>query len=112
MDKWVGETPFIPISDADIFALLDYYCNPELPILSEPTCQAAVGLKTPANLHHRGIDHPPWMARSLFKHRPRPLFNLRTFAKSKEREHDSHYRYIQKRSDLMGSRRDCYTSSS
>lgn len=59
---------FIPISQAKLFALLDYYCDPALPVLSPRYCQPVVGIEIPAVLSSRGVDHPYWMRRPLFRH--------------------------------------------
>ena len=59
---------YIPLKNAELFALLDYYCNPALDILTTHTCQTVVGIETPANLHAKGIDEAPWMRKPLFRH--------------------------------------------
>ena len=59
---------FIPISQAKLFALLDYYCDPALPVLLPQDCQPVIGIEIPAILSSRGIDHPYWMRRPLFRH--------------------------------------------
>ena len=59
---------FIPISQATLFALLDYYCDPTLPVLPPLHCQLVVGIEIPAVLSSRGIDHPYWMRRPFFRH--------------------------------------------
>lgn len=41
---------FNPISQANLLALLDYYCDPTYPVLSLMLCQFIVGIEIPAVL--------------------------------------------------------------
>ncbi|MCJ1461260.1 hypothetical protein MMC28_011642 [Mycoblastus sanguinarius] len=59
---------FMEISQAELFALLDHYCNPALDILTPLQCQVIVGIERPAVLHSLGMDAPDWMRRPLFRH--------------------------------------------
>lgn len=59
---------FMEIHQAELFALLDYYCNPALEIQTQMRCQAVVGIETPAVLRSLGVDEPSWMGRPLFRH--------------------------------------------
>ena len=59
---------YIPLQQADLFALLDYYCDPALDLLTPQTCQIIVGIKTPASLRAQGIEEAPWMRKPLFGH--------------------------------------------
>ena len=59
---------FMEILQPELFALLDHYCDPALPILAPHECQAIVGIETPAVLDSRGIDQPDWMRRPMFRH--------------------------------------------
>ena len=56
------------VSQADFYALLDYYCDPALPILSPDESQIVVGIEHPAAIEAKGIDVPEWMHRPLFRH--------------------------------------------
>ena len=57
---------YIPLQQNDLFALLDYYCDPALDILTLRTCQTIVGIETPASLRAKGVEEPPWMRKPLF----------------------------------------------
>ena len=59
---------FMEITQPELFALLDHYCNPELPLQSPTQCQAIVGIEVPAVLDSLGKDIPSWMRRPLFRH--------------------------------------------
>lgn len=59
---------YFPLRHTELFALLDYYCDPALDILTTQTCQTVVGIETPASLHPKGIDEAPWMRKPLFGH--------------------------------------------
>ena len=59
---------FMEISQAELFALLDHFCNPNL-VLQNPTqCQAIVGIEIPSVLQSLGKDIPLFMHRPLFRH--------------------------------------------
>ncbi|KAL8650013.1 MAG: hypothetical protein Q9210_004076, partial [Variospora velana] len=61
---------FMPITQPELFALLDHYCNPDLPLVHQPAqyCQPIVGIELPAVLEQQGRDIPAWMHRPLFRH--------------------------------------------
>lgn len=54
---------FMPISQAEFFALLDHYCNPSLDTVSALAKQRVIGLEIPATLQVRGLKEPHWMQR-------------------------------------------------
>lgn len=59
---------YVPLKYTELFALLDYYCDPALDILTTQTCQTVVGIETPASLHAKGVEEAPWMRKPLFRH--------------------------------------------
>ncbi|KAL8735004.1 MAG: hypothetical protein Q9166_001129 [cf. Caloplaca sp. 2 TL-2023] len=59
---------FMDISQPELFALLDYYCDPSLPNLSAQECQVIVGIEVPTVLDAKGVDQPYWMRRPMFRH--------------------------------------------
>lgn len=59
---------FMPISQAEFFALLDHYCNPALDTTSASATQAVIGLEIPAKLQAKGLKEPHWMQRRTFRH--------------------------------------------
>lgn len=59
---------FMEISQEELTALLDYYCDPSLDILTPLTCQVIVGIESSAVMSEKNIDIPQWMCRPLFRH--------------------------------------------
>jgi hypothetical protein len=59
---------FMEIKMDDFLALLDYYCNPDLPLLRPDEAQIIVGIETPKGMEEKGIEPPEWVMRPLFKH--------------------------------------------
>ena len=58
----------LPFSDTELLALLDYYCDPNLGVLSPSTCQVITGLDIPASMAARGQEPAYWMRKSQFTH--------------------------------------------
>ncbi|KAL9618384.1 MAG: hypothetical protein Q9160_006892 [Pyrenula sp. 1 TL-2023] len=56
------------ITSKELNALLDYHCDPALPVTSPMETQVVVGLETPANLRAQGTDSGFWMSRPTFRH--------------------------------------------
>ena len=56
------------IEERVLHAILDYYCDPALPILSPSRSQILVGLETPTALASRGIDEPHWLRHPIYNH--------------------------------------------
>ncbi|MCJ1398963.1 hypothetical protein MMC11_002164 [Xylographa trunciseda] len=59
---------FMPISQAEFFALLDHYCNPDSDTTSASATQATIGLEIPATMHAKNLKEPHWMQRRTFRH--------------------------------------------
>lgn len=59
---------FMGITEAELHAVLDRYCDPALELLSPQTCQVVMGLETPASLKARNIEEAYWMTKPLFRH--------------------------------------------
>ena len=59
---------YMGVREDDYLALLDYYCDPRLPVLSPLECQIVTGLQTPAELHAKGIPEAFYMQTPLFRH--------------------------------------------
>ncbi|KAJ8061397.1 hypothetical protein OCU04_010453 [Sclerotinia nivalis] len=68
MNRAKSSGALIPIYTAQLHALLDYYCNPTLPMLDCRSCQPLIGLEVPANLFAKNIDLPPFLYLPTFKH--------------------------------------------
>ncbi|KAL8949407.1 MAG: hypothetical protein Q9222_004476 [Ikaeria aurantiellina] len=57
---------FIPVSEAEILAIFDHYCNPNLGVLSPEDAQPVVGIQSPAALRAKGIELPTAMQYPLW----------------------------------------------
>ena len=59
------------VEEAELQAILEYYCDPTLPVLSPMKSQVIVGIETPAALKMKELDEPYWlrqpMCRTLFQ---------------------------------------------
>ena len=60
------------VHEADIFAVLEYFCNPALIVPSPLEAQVLIGLGDPASLRAQGIEELDWMQLPLF----RPLHQI------------------------------------
>ena len=58
---------YIGIQESEFHAILDYYCDPALPLLSPEHSQLVLGLELPAILQAKGVEEPSWMSRPIFK---------------------------------------------
>lgn len=58
---------FSAIREEEYLAMLDYFCNPALPLQSALKSQVATGMETPAALKNKGIEEPFWMRDPLFR---------------------------------------------
>ena len=59
---------YMPIRETEFLAMLEYHCNPALPVPSSLHAQVATGIETPASLRTKGIEDPFWMPKPLFRH--------------------------------------------
>jgi KR domain/Phosphopantetheine attachment site len=55
------------IQESEFHSILDYYCDPNLPLLSPLHSQVMIGLDNPAQLREKGVEEPLWMSRPMFK---------------------------------------------
>ena len=55
------------ITEAELHAMLDYYCDPNLPLQSPMDSQLVVGLKTSSVTRARGSEDYYWIDRPLFR---------------------------------------------
>ena len=53
------------ISEPSFHALLEHYCNPGLPILSQQDCQVLIGITPAETIRNRSGEDPHWMSRSI-----------------------------------------------
>ena len=75
----------IDIKQEELIALLDFYCNPELPLLTDGQHQVVVGLEMPSAITAKGIDVHHILHRPMFSH----LFRMGVDTTSKK-SMDSH----------------------
>lgn len=66
------------LSQADLLALLDYYCDPALPLLPHDQAQVLVGLETTTSVRAKNIDLHHAIYRPMF----RQLFRMDTSSSS------------------------------
>ena len=64
----VSAACLMPISEKDLLALLDYYCDPTLPFPTTPliNCQTIIGLATPGAIRAQGADIPSFFQRQTY----------------------------------------------
>lgn len=62
-----------------LLALMEHYCDPDLPLLSHGEAQVIVGVETPSAVLAKGIDLQPSIRRPIFNH----LFAIDRNAESK-----------------------------
>ncbi|KAE8364748.1 hypothetical protein BDV27DRAFT_157511 [Aspergillus caelatus] len=67
------------IAQDELIALLDYYCNPDLPLLSQDAGQVIVGIEMPSKVIAKGVDLHHSIRRPIFSH----LFRMDTQEASK-----------------------------
>ncbi|MCJ1249687.1 hypothetical protein MMC30_006913 [Trapelia coarctata] len=66
--RFTAPGPLIPIAQPELLAILDYYCDPSLGVLSSLEAQPINGIELPSNLRARGIDEPYWLRRPMFRY--------------------------------------------
>ncbi|KAF7931189.1 uncharacterized protein EAE97_009398 [Botrytis byssoidea] len=66
LERMLSHGSMLPITRHNLNAILDYYCNPSLPILSARECQTVVGINTPRNIRMMGRDEPSWLQQPIF----------------------------------------------
>ena len=67
LSKAVGAHSYRSIEEKELHAVLDYYCDPRLPLATPEDAQIIVGLELPSSLHAKGVEVPYWMSAPLFK---------------------------------------------
>jgi hypothetical protein len=63
LKQGVGE-----FSEEELLSLLEYYCDPELPVSGFRDAQIVTPIGIPAMLRAKGITEPSWMSKPIFKH--------------------------------------------
>lgn len=57
---------FMGVSEVELHALLDHFCDPSLPLLTPLQSQVVTGIEVPATLRMKRVEEPYWMRRSMF----------------------------------------------
>ncbi|KAL8947346.1 MAG: hypothetical protein Q9222_006365 [Ikaeria aurantiellina] len=68
VEDWLEMQGYMGVEEEELHAILDYHCDPDLPVLSELQCQVVTRLHTPAALKMKGIEESPWLKRPMFSH--------------------------------------------
>ncbi|KAH8883307.1 phenolpthiocerol synthesis polyketide synthase ppsA [Thozetella sp. PMI_491] len=58
---------FMSMRETEFLGLLEYYCDPKLPLQSALKSQVISGLETPASFKARGVDEPYWAASPKYR---------------------------------------------
>ncbi|KAJ5916858.1 polyketide synthase [Penicillium tannophilum] len=56
------------VKNEEFIALLDFYCNPQLPLLTHDEAQPVIGIELPAIIAAKGVDLHHTMRRPMFSH--------------------------------------------
>lgn len=56
------------IKQDEVLALFDYYCNPQLPVLSQDYAQPVIGLELPSVMMAKGVELHHSIRRPMFSH--------------------------------------------
>lgn len=67
-DKFNACSVFQPVTEEELLALLEIYCDPAVGLLSPSKCQLVIGIGTTASLRERGVDEAYWMRKAFFRH--------------------------------------------
>jgi acyl carrier protein len=70
------------VQEKELLAMLEYACDPGLPIESDLPAHIVTGIETPAELKARGVEEPYWLLRPMFS----PLY--RTSFQQRNQSHD------------------------
>lgn len=65
LDQYVRFKKLLPMSQTDLFTVLEYYCNPDLSI-EEMKSQIVMGLSLPRDITAKGEELPSWVDRPMF----------------------------------------------
>lgn len=68
LDKFNARSVFQPVTEEELLALLEIYCDPAVGLLSPLKCQPVIGIGTMASLRERGVDEAYWMRKAFFRH--------------------------------------------
>ncbi|XHG07920.1 hypothetical protein AWENTII_011051 [Aspergillus wentii] len=67
-DRYASDLLFRPVAEPELYAVLDYYCDPCREAPCDQTSQAIVGIGITKKLQERGLDAAYWLEKPAFKH--------------------------------------------
>jgi hypothetical protein len=65
LEQYLNIKKLVPMTQADLFTILEHYCDPELRI-EDMQSQVVMGLSLPADIRSKGEEEVSWMERPLF----------------------------------------------
>jgi acyl carrier protein len=69
LDRMLAPKLYTPLTESELFAALDHYCDPtSAPRLEIDACQTVMGIEVPAILKASGVEEAHWMQTPLFRH--------------------------------------------
>ena len=77
---------YLPLQEDEFLALLEFYCDPALDLLTPSTCQVITGLGTPASMRAQKKEEAYWMRKPEFK----ALHQIGAFADVPNASHPAH----------------------
>jgi hypothetical protein len=67
-ERFSSFSDFRPVTEPELHALLDYYCDPNLDLLTFLKCQTVVGVGSHAGLGERNLDTAYWIKMPSLRH--------------------------------------------
>jgi hypothetical protein len=66
-DRYTSNMPFVPVTEAELHALLSLYCDPCGPRSNEEGCQIIMGVTSPRDVYKRNPDAIYWLEKPAFR---------------------------------------------
>jgi hypothetical protein len=67
-ERFGSSSDFTHVTEPELHALLDHYCDPNLDLLTPLNCQTVVGIGISARLRERNLDTAYWLRKRSFRH--------------------------------------------
>ena len=88
MDHLMGLSLFSPISQDELFALFDLYCNPSTKLADPAQCQVAMGLELARDQRTKGWDVSVILQQPLFRQLRETVSTGTSISNTKEQDQD------------------------
>jgi acyl carrier protein len=88
MDHLMGLSLFSPISQDELFALFDLYCNPSTKLVDPVQCQVTMGLELAQNQRTKGWDVSVVLKQPLFRQLQETVLSGTSISNTKEQDQD------------------------